>query len=236
LRPLQGRLVLLQDGAEHVLEPGQYYLVNHSVPYESVPQAGYQTVALAFPPSALASRVANPRSFYALKDDPASPRWKLLDSFLTQYTESRQAWSESEFEKLTQQLFDLIVMSIVEPNQQASAAERSTRAADCARALRHIRAHLPDRDLTPGSVAEACGISLAYLHEIFRGSARSVEATIFAERLERAGVALRSPDHAGSQIATIAYRLGFSDPAHFARAFRRHFGASPSDWRSGTPE
>jgi AraC family transcriptional activator of tynA and feaB len=44
---------------------------------------------------------------------------------------------------------------------------------------------------------------------------------------------LRAADHAGSQIATIAYRCGFSDRAHFARAFRRHFGASPSEWRSG---
>jgi AraC-like DNA-binding protein len=127
------------------------------------------------------------------------------------------------------------VMLIVEPGQQASAAEGSSRVAHRNRALRHIRAHLPDRDLTPTRVAEDCGLSLAYLHEIFRGSGRGVEATIFAERLERAGVVLLAPDHAGSQIATIAYRLGFSDPAHFTRAFRRHFGVSPSEWRSGQP-
>jgi AraC-like DNA-binding protein len=235
LRPLHGRLILLQDGSEHVLEPGQYYLVNHAVPYETVPQGGYRAIALAFPPAALTSRVGSPRSFYALKDDPASPRWKLLDSFLSQYTEYRQVWSESEFERLTQQLLDLIVMAIVEPTGLASSAEGSTRTAHRARALRHIRTHLADRDLTPGRVAEACGISLAYLHEVFRGSGRGVEATIFAERLDRSGTMLRAPDHAGTQIATIAYRCGFSDPGHFARAFRRHFGASPSEWRSGFP-
>lgn len=99
-----------------------------------MPQTGYRAVALAFPPPALASRVANPRSFYALKfcalkDDPASPRWKLLDSFLTHYTAGRPPWSESELEKLTQHLLDLIAMSIVGPNQQASTSEGSTRAA-----------------------------------------------------------------------------------------------------------
>ena len=107
------------------------------------------------------------------------------------------------------------------------------RDAQRARALHHLQTHLAERDLTPGRVAEACGISLAYLHEVFRDSGRGVEATIFAKRLDRAGVMLRAADHAGSQIATIAYRCGFSDPAHFARAFRRHFGASPSAWRSG---
>jgi AraC-like DNA-binding protein len=44
---------------------------------------------------------------------------------------------------------------------------------------------------------------------------------------------LRAPHHGRTQIATIAHRLAFSDPAHFARAFRRRFGASPTEWRSG---
>jgi AraC-like DNA-binding protein len=233
LRPRQGRLLLRQEGVEHVLEPGQYYLVNHSVPYETMPLAGYETFALAFPPAALASRVLHPRPFYALKDDPASPRWQLLDSFLTQYTAGRLGWNDSEFETLTQHLLDLIVLSIVEPGQHPSAAEGATRAAHRARALRHIRAHLPDRDLTPGRVAQACGISLAYLHEIFRGAAAGVEESIFGLRLDRASLWLRAPERAGTQIATIAYQLGFSDPAHFARAFRRRFGASPTAWRRG---
>ena len=113
----------------------------------STAQGDYRAVALAFPPTALTCRVANPRSFYALRDDSASPRWKLLDGFLTQYTESRHVWSDSEFETLTQQLLDLIVMLIVEPCQQPSAAEGACRVAHRSRALRHIRARLPDRDL-----------------------------------------------------------------------------------------
>jgi len=231
LRPRHGRLLLVQDGCEHVLEPGQYYLVNHSVPYETMPQAGYETMALAFPPAALASRVLHPRPFYALRDDPASPRWQLLNSFLAHYSAGRGSWNEQEFETLTQQLLDLIVLSIVEPGAQASASETSTRAAHRARALRHIRAHLPDRGLTPASVAAACGISLAYLHEIFRATDAGVEETIFALRLDRAAALLRSPEHAGQRIAAIAHALGFSDPAHFTRAFRRRHGHSPSEWR-----
>jgi AraC-like DNA-binding protein len=232
LRPRRGRLLLVQDGEEHVLEPGQYYLINNAVPYETMPQGGYDTMALAFPPAALASRVLQPRPFYALKDDPASPRWQLLDSFLRQYVAGRSVWSEREFETLTQQLLDLIVLSIVEPGQQASETESATRAAHRVRALRHIRANLSDRALSPRSVAQGCGISLAYLHEVFRGEA-GVEDTIFAERLNRAAQMLRAPEQAGDQIATIAYGLGFSDPAHFARAFRRRFSASPSEWRRG---
>jgi len=36
-------------------------------------------------------------------------------------------------------------------------------------------------------------------------------------------------------IAAVANRLGYSDPAHFARAFRRWTGRSPSDYRKAPP-
>lgn len=35
-------------------------------------------------------------------------------------------------------------------------------------------------------------------------------------------------------ISEIAYDLGYSDPAHFTRAFTHHFGQSPSNWRRGS--
>jgi AraC-like DNA-binding protein len=228
LRPQRGRLLLTQGGREHVLEPGHCYLVNNAVPYETTPQGAYQTLGLAFPPEALTARVPRPLPFYALADDPASPRFRLLDSFLTQYTEGSASWTDREFAALTNQLLDLIVLTLVDGQSHGPASESAARAGHRARALQHIRAHLGERDLTPTKVAESCGISLAYLQEIFQG--RGVEETIFAERLERARDWLRSrPNEA---IATLAWRLGFADPAHFSRAFRRRFGVSPREWRS----
>jgi AraC-like DNA-binding protein len=32
-------------------------------------------------------------------------------------------------------------------------------------------------------------------------------------------------------ITEVAMRLGYSDPAHFTRAFRRRFGMTPGQWR-----
>ncbi len=231
LRPQRGRLKLNQGGQEHVLEPGHCYLVNNAVPYETTPQGDYQTLGLAFPPEALTARVPAPLPFYALADDPASPRFRLLDSFLTQYTNGSTAWTEHEFTSLTNQLLDLIVLTMVTGSQQTSASESAARAAHRGRALQHIRSHLGERDLTPARVAEACGVSVSYLHEIFRGSGASVEETIFAERLDRARDWLRT--HPDQPIAGITWRLGFADPAHFSRAFRRRFGCAPSEWRRG---
>ena len=32
-------------------------------------------------------------------------------------------------------------------------------------------------------------------------------------------------------IGALAYELGFSNPSHFSRMFRRHFQMSPSEYR-----
>lgn len=233
LSPLAGRLRLLQSGVEHLLEPGRFYVINHSIPYETQPEFGYRTAALAFPPSALVSRLARLQPFYALPDAAESPRVALLEAFLRQYSAGRHGWTDTEFPLLTNQLLDLIAVAVGEPRQGASMAESSARAARRAEALGYIRDHLANRDLTPRKVAAACGISLTYLHEIFRAAPLGVEETIVAERLELARGMLRAPEHAGDQIATIAYRAGFADPAHFTRAFRRRFVASPREWRQG---
>lgn len=233
LSPVAGRLRLMQGEAEHVLEPGRHYVVNHAVPYETRPEAGYRATALAFPPSALGSRLARLQPFYALPDAATSPRMALLSAFLDQYAAGRQGWSEAEFPLLTNQLLDLVAMTLGEAGSGVPQAESAVRAARRAEALRFVRANLSCRDLTPRKVAEGCGISLAYLNEIFRVSPLGVEETIVAERLERARRMLRAPEHAGEQIATLCYRVGFADPAHFTRAFRRRFGVSPREWRQG---
>jgi AraC family transcriptional regulator of adaptative response / methylphosphotriester-DNA alkyltransferase methyltransferase len=49
-------------------------------------------------------------------------------------------------------------------------------------------------------------------------------------RMERAAelLAARSPT-----VREVAHRVGYRQPAQFAKAFRRHHGVAPSDYRSG---
>ena len=36
-------------------------------------------------------------------------------------------------------------------------------------------------------------------------------------------------------VSSVAYMVGFKDPSYFARAFRQHFGHSPSTCRQAQP-
>jgi AraC-like DNA-binding protein len=50
-----------------------------------------------------------------------------------------------------------------------------------------------------------------------------------AVRMERAAEMLA---HRGPTVREVAYRVGYRQPAQFAKAFRRHHGVSPSDFRA----
>jgi len=53
-----------------------------------------------------------------------------------------------------------------------------------------------------------------------------------AVRMDRAAEMLRSR---GPTVREVAHRVGYRQPAQFAKAFRRHHGASPSTYRSRGP-
>jgi AraC family transcriptional regulator, regulatory protein of adaptative response / methylphosphotriester-DNA alkyltransferase methyltransferase len=51
-----------------------------------------------------------------------------------------------------------------------------------------------------------------------------------AVRMDRAADLLRIR---GLTVRDVAHRVGYRQPAQFAKAFRRHHGIAPSDYRSG---
>lgn len=78
-------------------------------------------------------------------------------------------------------------------------------------------------------VAEACHVDEAYLCRLFsRFDNQSpyqylmqLKMGVAAQRLQREGVLIKE----------VAYELGFSDPFHFSRAFKKVFGLSPAAFR-----
>jgi AraC-like DNA-binding protein len=141
---------------------------------------------------------------------------------------SAASMSGPEFLRVCALAADLILLALTGCHDLMT-KERSVRAANLARARHIIRARLGDPDLKVSDIAVECGISLRYLHDLFRDYGHSVGDTLKSERLQRARTLLECTTDQQMPVTNVALSCGFSNVSHFSTAFRRAFNISPSE-------
>jgi AraC-like DNA-binding protein len=95
---------------------------------------------------------------------------------------------------------------------------------------RLIQENLDSERLNPKRICALASISRSALYRLFEDRG-GVAAHVQALRLERAYAELSNPQSQRDTIANIAAKYGLHDGAAFSRAFRQHFGCTPSDVR-----
>ncbi|MCW4115490.1 helix-turn-helix domain-containing protein [Aurantimonas sp. MSK8Z-1] len=131
----------------------------------------------------------------------------------------------SEIARATAHLF---AASVAPSRRTLGEAAEPLRGAALLRARRYIERNLALPSLDPEMVATAIGLSKATLFRLFQPLG-GVATYIQRRRLARAHEALAGATRDRPRIAEVAYAVGFSDPAHFSRAFRTLYGMTPRD-------
>ncbi|WP_431045847.1 helix-turn-helix domain-containing protein [Roseateles sp. L2-2] len=91
--------------------------------------------------------------------------------------------------------------------------------------------HLHEPELDVDAIAQGVKLSPRYLYQLFGGEGVSLMKWVWAERLERCRQDLSATTLLNRSIGSVAYSWGFSDVAHFSRAFKDRFGETPSGFR-----
>lgn len=102
-------------------------------------------------------------------------------------------------------------------------------------AIRKMAEQLIERSLqappSPAQLASQLHVSVRQLYRYFELNDESISRYILRRRLEHSARDLVTPSAAPLSITSIAFRWGFNDSAHFSRAFKRHFGVAPKEYR-----
>ena len=94
----------------------------------------------------------------------------------------------------------------------------------------YIRSNL-DKPLTVPDLASESGFSRAHFSRLFTASEGLPPAEfVLQERMRHASRLLSG--HSLLSVKEIASLTGFEDPNYFAKVFRRHFGTSPTEFRT----
>ncbi len=97
--------------------------------------------------------------------------------------------------------------------------------------LRLIEIHSGNAALNAIRAARLLGVTPRYVHLLLRRTGKTFTHHLLETRLQKAVALLRDPHWHERRIADVAAEAGFGDLSHFSRAFRRRFGATPSQTR-----
>jgi AraC-like DNA-binding protein len=95
----------------------------------------------------------------------------------------------------------------------------------------YLRAHATTSGIDMDRVARAHFVSRRRLYQVFEQVGASPARFLREERLRLATRMLADRRRESRTIEQVAFATGFDDPRTFARAFRRTYDCSPSEWR-----
>lgn len=231
--PELGEIRFEQDGRQVHCRPGSFLIERSHLPYEFSHRAPSALWVMKVPAAVLRARIARPERFASLQFDANRSVGAIFVDMLRLTGVRIDEVDEPVRALMGKQLVDLLAMAIEADERVLAGHSSSVRNAHLHRCEHFIRARLGDVRLSPQMVAEGCGISVRYLHQIFEAEDITVGAYIRNHRLLACKAMLRDPTCRKS-ISEIAYEWGFGDQAQFSRNYRARFDCTPSETRAAS--
>jgi AraC-like DNA-binding protein len=134
---------------------------------------------------------------------------------------------------LVEQLLTTLKLTLQQDERVLKSESSNIGTLHLARVERHVLQNLGDPELSPQSIAQACNLSLRYLHKLFSSTPCTLREWVRKQRLESVYRQLRNPQ-CHLSIGQLAFQAGFSDQAQFTRAFRILFGSTAREVRTAS--
>ena len=135
---------------------------------------------------------------------------------------------------ISRHILDLAALVLGARGESAETArERGLAAARLESIKTYVLERLADPGLSVADVAAKHGLGVRYVQRLFELSGTTFTQFVLEQRLQAARRGLIRKDRRARTVSQVAFECGFSDISNFNRAFRRRFGATPSDVRAG---
>ncbi|WP_269931930.1 helix-turn-helix transcriptional regulator [Aminobacter sp. HY435] len=159
----------------------------------------------------------------------------LLLSYATALQRLDEALPGNMARMIATHLLDLTALTLgATRDAQQVALGRGLGAARLAAIKSDISQRADLRGLSAEQIAASHQLSPRYVRKLFESEGLSFTEYALGQRLMRAHRMLADPAWYRHSITDIAYEAGFNDLSYFNRAFRKRYGATPSEVRAGT--
>ena len=159
---------------------------------------------------------------------------RLLVDYVETALRKHQLTSPQLRQLFTTHVHDLVALTVGATRETAVVAhDRGLRAARLGAIKSDIVDRLDSEGLSVTDVAERRGLTPRYVQLLFESEGTTFTDYVLAQRLARAYRMLAEPGLRHRTISAIAFDVGFGNLSYFNRAFRRHFGMTPTEARRG---
>jgi AraC-like DNA-binding protein len=219
----------LNRGQPIECKPGSAALVACFAPFTQTKSGdSYDTVYLNMPRDFVEHRLIGAKRSFPRVHSVQHGLWQLARDTLCALHREAAILEKEQFGAAVRLAAELVLLAMGgEADSQSSLS--SVRAGALARVKHVIARNLSDPDLTLVAVAGESGVSLRYLHSLFRTEPWSAHQYLKLQRLARARQLLNLADARTTTVTDIAMACGYSNLSQFSTAFRREFGISPKE-------
>ena len=232
---LRGTAVLIQDGREAVLTPGDFAFYDTDRPY-TLALTEHRMLVLVFPRDMLGLPQDRLAALTATRlPGEAGGMAALIGPFLVKIADLLEEEDTPGLGigmRLAGNVVDLLGTVLADRLDATPDDPDIAHRALMLQITSFIEEHLGEADLAPAQIAAAHHISLRQLHKLFHASGTTVAGWIRQRRLEHCGHDLRDPRCMTRPVAAVGARWGYPDPAHFSRLFKAAYGVGPRDYRA----
>jgi AraC-like DNA-binding protein len=220
-------------GRELARPVGGAYLCSHCDPLDAaLGQGTSRFTTLSIPRRTLAAVVPQFEDHFMRPIAPDTEALRLLIGYVEILDQQHLSRPDLRRVAVTH-VHDLVALALgAGPAVVEMASARGLRAARLHAIKSDIRAALGQQDLTLTALAARHGVSPRYVQALLESDGTTFSQFLLGERLARAHHLLSDPLQTGRSISTVAHAPGFSDLSYFNRAFRRRYGATPSEIRA----
>ncbi|RUV02756.1 AraC family transcriptional regulator [Mesorhizobium sp. M6A.T.Cr.TU.017.01.1.1] len=232
---LSGAQTVDQIGRECTISAGEAAVFACAEPGLAIPRERQHRLAFRTPHDVLAPMVGNVEDAICKPIPSTVDSLRLLVSYAATLEDVDQPLTPAVANLAATHIQDLVALAIGATRDAAAITEgRGLRAARLKAVKADIVSNLGCHDLTVGAVALRHGVTPRCVQKLFETEGRTFSSFVLDQRLARARRLLSDPRYADWTISSIAFEAGFGDLSYFHRAFRRLYGATPSDIRQGT--
>jgi AraC-like DNA-binding protein len=229
---LGGRYVIRQDDQEIAIAEGEATLFSLGKLCNLMHWPPGGLLAMRFPRAQIVRRVADADRICMRPIRAGTQALKLLASYAG-IAQDRETVADFDLQQtFANHVYDLIALSVGATREAADAAQAGgLRAARMHAIKQDIAGNLAAPHLSIAALAQRHNCTPRHVQRLFEAEATTFTDYVLEQRLARA-YRLLTDRHGGEKITAVAYDVGFADLSYFYRAFRRRFGATPSDIRA----